>query len=212
MDLPHLHRALVGVLVGEGHLDPARTSRGYLPKEALATLYRRPLRALSGPLATLTIGVLALAGGYAPAAAAPTRAYAATALGKLSVTAEVVFAGATARFLGGWSNPTVSCSATRRVVLEATISYVPAPATPGPPRRVSSRTTGHVANCPPGGQGLDLGYLAKHVRLACPGGRWRPGNYDLVATVIVAGGSPTDVALSAEAELSSTKEVQCGLP
>lgn len=149
---------------------------------------------------------------FTPAAPAPTRAYAAAALGKLSVTAEVVLAGATVRFLGDWSNPTVSCSATRRVVLESTLSYVPARAKPGPPRFVSSRKIGHVVNCPQAGHGLDFSYLAKSVQLACPGGRWRPGNYDLMATVIVAGagGTPTEGALSAEAELSSTQEVPCG--
>jgi hypothetical protein len=148
----------------------------------------------------------------APPAPPPTKAYAAVTVGKLRVTAEVVLAGTTARFLGDWSDPTVNCDAARQVVLETTLAYVPAQAAPRPPRFVSAGKTGHVLNCPQVGQGLDLSYLAQRLQLACPDGHWRPGNYNLVATVVVAGerGAPADITLSAEADLSSAQELPCG--
>ena len=141
----------------------------------------------------------------------PTSAYASAALGKLTLTSAVLLSDTGAQLLAGWQSAAAGCGATRRLVVDTTIEYVPSG---GPTRRARTfrlDKTGAVTNCGESGPSFGFGFSARHYHLSCPDGTWLPGTYSFSTTAIVAapGGLTPDVTLRSVADLHSTKAAPC---
>ena len=139
----------------------------------------------------------------------PTSAYASAGLGHLTLDSAVILKGDAASFLAGWSDPTVGCRASRRVVVDATLSY--APSGPGSSTKTLRFTRiGEVVNCAEAGPNLGVTVSGAAHGLACANGQWLPGRYTLTTTGIVATSvSAGDATLRSIADLTTTDTTPC---
>ncbi len=143
--------------------------------------------------------------------ASPMSAYGIAGLGKLTLTSAVLLSDTGARFLAGWLSPAASCSATRHVVLDATLQYSPLPRAPGSTRSFRLGKLGTVANCSESGPNFGVSFSAGRHHLACNNLRWLPGQYSFSTTVIATApnGATPDVSLRAEANLQWIQPTPC---
>lgn len=124
-------------------------------------------------LATTAAG-LVLAGA---ASAAPPFAFGGAKLGSLTVTAGVLPSETSVDLQGVWNDPSVSCAATRQLIVKAEVFYSPAS---GQPKRIVRSKQGAVGNCAEGGPNFGFTIPATTKGLACPDGSWKPGTYSFV--------------------------------
>jgi hypothetical protein len=75
---------------------------------------------------------------------------------------------------GGWLNEAIPCTEFRRLVVRMRIDYV---SPGGAARAIIREKTGVRQNCAEGGPNLGFFVKAAPNRLACPNGRWKPGDY-----------------------------------
>lgn len=194
---------------GGGQRDAcARWPRGALPCAAT-----RGVLCICGVLLVVPTGALAGArsAAGADATARPTSAYASAGLGQLTLTAEVVLGSNDVRFLAGWSSPAASCRTTRRVVVDATLTYTPRSSAMSSTKMFRLRRVGDIANCGESGPNFGMSFSASHHRLSCKGGRLLPGQYTLSTTAILAApnGATPDTTLRAVADLTTGVAPPC---
>jgi hypothetical protein len=121
--------------------------------------------------------------------------------GSLEVISGVLVLPRAVELKGVWIDESVACTTNRTLRVAVEVSYVP-PA--GRPRRISRSRTGMVMNCAEGGPNFGFQLTARGLRLACPGGRWRPGRYDFVTRT-----TETGSGLRATASLGWEKGATC---
>ena len=149
--------------------------------------------------------------GGTEATSGATSAYASAELGQLTLSSGVLLERTDARFLAGWSSPAASCRATRRVVIDATLTYSPLSRGTTTPGTFRLHQVGEVANCGESGPNFGVSFSASAHHLLCSGGRWLPGRYTLSATAIVTApsGSTPDTTLRAVADLTTEEAPPC---
>jgi hypothetical protein len=150
-------------------------------------------------LTTTAAAALVLA---AAAAAIDEPSASATATsGSLQVISGALVLPRSVELKGVWLDESIACTTSRRLRVAVEVSYVPPT---GRPRRIARSRTGMVMNCAEGGPNFGFQLTARGLRLACPGGRWRPGRYDFVTRT-----TETGSGLQATASLGWEKGPAC---
>ncbi|MEZ5099065.1 MAG: hypothetical protein R3C15_04555 [Thermoleophilia bacterium] len=109
--------------------------------------------------------------------AEPPFAFGGAKLGPLTVTTSVLPSDTSVDMRGVWNDPTVSCLATRQLIVKAEVFFT---APGGGTRRIVRSKRGAVGNCAEGGPNFGFTIPATTKGLACADGTWRPGTYSFV--------------------------------
>jgi hypothetical protein len=96
--------------------------------------------------------------------------------GRLLVVSSVLVANRNVEMMGGWNKEGAPCNRTRRLNVRILIDRVRG----GNTTRFTEHVSAPVQNCPEGGPNLGFQLSATDAGMACPNGRWRPGQYTFV--------------------------------
>jgi hypothetical protein len=130
-------------------------------------------------LLAASTAVLALAVPAASAADWPG-SYGLAERGKLKVVAGILLGDRGGEMKGVWLDDSQSCLARRTLRVEIQIDLVNLN---GTTTRVRRSRRGAVENCAEGGPNFGYDLTPRAWKLACAGGRWRPGRYSMTTRV-----------------------------
>ena len=100
--------------------------------------------------------------------------------GRLIVVSSVLVANRNVEMMGGWDQGAAPCDRMRRLDVRILIDRVRG----GNTTRFTDQVSALVQNCAEGGPNLGFQLSAADVGMACPDGRWRPGQYTFVTNTL----------------------------
>lgn len=129
-------------------------------------------------VAGIALLTAAAAGTVAAAAAPPPpSAFGHARQGTLELVSGAVLDDTRAYLMGTFSDPKRSCARTRRIRVNASVTYL---TQSGQRKRVSRSGAFTAVNCAEGGPNRGFTLAARSMGLSCPSGRWKRGNYSFV--------------------------------
>jgi hypothetical protein len=144
--------------------------------------------------------VAAVLAASAGAAGPEKTAFGTAVSGSLELTSAVIMLPRSAELRGGWIDESLPCTDTRTLEVEVEIFWSKGNRTR---HRERSRTM-TVENCAEGGPNVGFTLGARGQNLACPNGKWRPGDYSLHTRT-----RDTTTGLVAHAVLILTRTTPC---
>jgi hypothetical protein len=96
--------------------------------------------------------------------------------GSLRVVSGAIVSRGSADLRGVWLDNSVGCNQFRSLRVGVLLDRVQG----GTTRRIRRSRIGAVRNCAEGGPNFGFTIRARNVGLACPNGRWKPGEYSVV--------------------------------
>ena len=126
-------------------------------------------------LAIACVSLVAAAGGGA--AIEPPLASGDARLGTLHVASGIIVYASSVDLRGVWIDPSLPCSASRRLTVRATVFRTPFGGTGTYRLRTGVFPD---ANCAEGGPNVGFTLTARRLGYGCPSGRWKPGRYSFV--------------------------------
>lgn len=133
-----------------------------------------------GALAVGIAGAALLATAPGASAAIDPGTFAVARDGQLTVSSSVLVTGRAVEMMGGWTNDSQRCDLERRLTVRIIIDRVRA----GDTERFTDQRSGMVENCAEGGPNFGFQLQATDVGMACPNGRWRPGQYTFATNTL----------------------------
>ena len=128
-------------------------------------------------------------------------AYGEAEQGSFRLVAGVVVDTKLVELKGTWLDESVSCTAKRKLTVEAALTYSPPS---GPAKSVTRKGNFTSMNCAEGGPNVGYTLRPASVKAKCPSGAWKPGQYAFNTGV-------TDIAkkLTAKASLLWLVDKRC---
>jgi hypothetical protein len=133
-----------------------------------------------GILVLGAVAAAALAAAPAAPAVIDPGTFATARDGRLIVVSSVLVANRNVEMMGGWNKEGAPCDRMRRLDVRILIDRVRG----GNTTRFQDQDSGPVQNCAEGGPNFGFQLTATDVGMACPDGRWRPGQYTFVTNTL----------------------------